>query len=151
VVPERRRIFRHPGRVAVVVLVLLAVVNLGVLLVHETDTSRGSTVHLPTAVESVSPDDGAIANLNDTITADLQNNLTGVLVIGGPSGGSFEVPEDQLNRIADLGEVSFRPGPGKDLTKFEPGGYTITVFYWDRTKPRPAHPASFSWHFVASA
>jgi hypothetical protein len=135
----RERVFQHPGRVVVVVGVLLAVASLGALLLTEADTSR-VTVPPQAAVETVNPANGEI--LQDAITADLRNDLTGVLVIDGT-----EVPEDQTDRVESLGQVSFRPGPGTEIDRFEPGTHTVVVLYWEQGKPRPKHPQSYPWTF----
>ena len=142
----RPRLFRHPGRVAVVVVALLAVANLGLLLLDRADTSQGGLPPLPSNIESVTPERGSISSLQDTVSADLSDGLTGVLVIDGQ-----EVPEDELDRVPELGIVSFRPGSDRSLTKFAAGTHQVVVLYWSRTKPRPAKPGSYAWTFRASA
>lgn len=143
---ERRSLLgRHPRRVVVVVGVLLVVANLVVVLLATADTGpSGGT--LPEAVESVTPNPGELVRVQDTIGADLRNDLTGVLVLDG-----VEVPEDQLDRVEPLGQVSFRPGPGQELTRFQPGSHTAMVLYWPQGKPRPSRPAGFGWSFRAGA
>ena len=125
---------------------LFAVLNLGYIVLHNSDTSLGGRAPLPATVQSISPERGELTTLIDTVTVDLRDNLTGVLVIDG-----IEIPEDQLDRVAELGQVSFRPGPGKALSTFRTGDNEVVVKYWSRTKARPAHPASFGWTFQASA
>jgi hypothetical protein len=141
-----RPLFRHPWRVAIVAVGLIAVLNLGVILIANSDTTPGGKVELPTDVESISPTNGALASLVDDVTVDLADNLTGVLVIDG-----HEIPEDQLNRIEELGVISFRPGPDKEFSRFLAGDNTVVVKYWPRTKPRPETPASYGWRFRAAA
>jgi hypothetical protein len=142
---ERPPLFLHPWRWVIVGAVLLVVLNLGVVLLSQSDTQpQGRT--LPSTVDSVSPRPGELARLQDTITADLRDDLTGVLVIDGA-----EVPEDQLERIIPLGAMSFRPGPDQDLARFEPGEHTVAVYYWPQGKPRPSNPSVYSWRFRAGA
>ncbi len=145
---QRPPLFRHPWRLAIVAVICLAVLNLGIVLMSQSDTApEGRTpVSANGAVESVSPGPGELARLQDTITADLRDDLTGVLLIDGQ-----EVPEDQLERIVPLARVSFRPGADKDLQKFEPGQHTVVVYYWPQGKNRPANPAAYSWTFRAGA
>lgn len=143
--PARPPIFKHPWRLAITAVVLLIVLNLGILLFSQSDTRRQGR-NLPNAVEVVDPAPGEIIRVADTITADLRNDLTGVLLIDGA-----EVPEDQTDRVAPLGQISFRPGPDKDLTKFSPGLHTATVLYWEQGKSRPKHPGAYSWTFLAGA
>jgi hypothetical protein len=134
-------VLRHPWRVAIVAVVLLAVANLFFFLLSESETTREEDT-LPIAIESVTPQPAEI--LQDEIVADLQNTYTGVLVIDGA-----EVPEDQLTRVEDLGQVAFRPGPGKDIEKFQPGVHTVVVLYWVQGRDRPAKPGAYSWTFRA--
>jgi hypothetical protein len=119
--PARPPTFRHPWRLVITAVILLAVLNLGILLFSQSDTRRQGR-NYPNAVEVVDPAPGEIIRVADTITADLRNDLTGVLLIDGA-----EVPEDQTDRVVPLGQISFRPGPDKDLAKFSPGLHTATV------------------------
>jgi hypothetical protein len=142
-----RRIFRHPGRVAVVAVSLVVVLNLGIVLLNNSDTSPQGRPPLPVTIESISPERGDITGLVATVSVDLRNDLTGVLVIDG-----LEIPEDQLDRVKELGEISFRPGPGKAITKLRTGSNEVVVKYWSqKLTNRPAHPPSFGWSFQASA
>ena len=142
----RRQIFRHPGRVAIVVVALLVVLNLGILLLNNSDTSPQGRPPLPVSIESISPERGDLTTLISDVSVDLRNDLTGVLVIDG-----IEIPEDQLDRVKELGEVTFRPGPGKDITKLRTGTNTVVVKYWPQKMSRPANPSSYGWSFEASA
>ena len=145
----RRPLFKHPWRIAIVVVGLLAVANLGILLLNKADTSR--TGHdLPTAIDSLTPGPGEIIRPQDTVGADLRNDLTGVLVLSGP-GFREEIPEDQLERVEPLGQVTFRPGPDQDIRQFAPGNWSAVVLFWKTGKPRPAHPNSFGWSFRVGA
>jgi len=128
--------------VAVVVLVVL---NLAVLALDQSDTAPAGRT-LPSALDSLTPAPGELVRLQDTIGADLRDDLTGVLVLDGA-----EIPEDQLERVVPLAQVTFRPGPDQDLERFEPGQHTLVVRYWPQGKPRPANPRSYSWSFRAGA
>ena len=135
--PQRR--LQHPGRILVVVGLLAAAVTLGAIAINAADTTRAGEEPRE-SVQSVNPAPGEI--LQDAITADLRNTLTGVLVIDG-----IEVPEDQLDRVEPLGQVSFRPGPGKDVVRFQPGEHSVVVLFWEQGEERPASPQSYSWTF----
>jgi hypothetical protein len=143
--------------VAIVAAVVLVVVNLGAVLLAESNTDSAAPVltddgqQFPATIESVAPFPGSLLSPQDTISADLENEYTGILVIDPPSTAAFEVPEDQLDRVRDLGQVSFRPGDDKELTRFDPGIYTATVEYWPQKDERPAQPESFSWQFKVGA
>jgi hypothetical protein len=142
---RRNSVLRHPWRWALVAVVLVAVLNLAVVALDESDTSPGGHT-LPSAVDSVTPAPGELVRLQDTIGADLRDDLTGVLVLDGA-----EIPEDQLERVIPLAQVTFRPGPDQDLEKLEPGEHTLVVLYWPQGKARPAHPGAYSWSFRAGA
>jgi hypothetical protein len=141
----RPPIFQHPWRLVITAVVLLAVLNLGILLFSQSDTRREGR-NLPSTIDTLNPLPGEIIRVSDTITADLRNDLTGVLLIDGA-----EVPEDQTDRVVPLGEISFRPGSDKDLTKFTPGLHTATVLYWEQGKERPKKPGAYAWSFRAGA
>ena len=134
-------VLRHPWRFAIVTAVLLVAVNLVIILLHEADTTTEAET-LPIAIESITPERGEI--LSDEIVVDLQNTYTGVLIIDRQ-----EIPEEQLTRVVDLGQVGFRPGDGKEIEKFDPGLHTVVVEYWVRGRERPQHPKAFSWTFRA--
>lgn len=144
----RRRgpLFRHPWRVAIVVVALLVVLNLGVLLLTKADTSREQTTGLPSTIVALQPRPGELIRPQDTIAVQLNADLTGALVLDGQ-----EIPEGQLARQPGLGEVSFRPGPGKDLSELQPGEHTVVIEYWLQTKPRPIHPSTYAWTFRVGA
>ena len=144
---QHEKLIEHPGRVAVVIVMLAAVISLGVLLLRNADTDTRTERIFPTAVQTVSPRPGELIRLQDTITADLRDGLTGVLLIDGA-----EVPLDQLEIVRPLSQISFRPGPDKELLRFEPGEHTATVLYWTGTQnDRPAKVGSYSWRFRAGA
>ena len=142
---SRPPLFRHPWRVAIVVVGLLAVANLGILVLNKSDTTRITPAGLPVTISSIQPNPGELIRPQDTVTVNLRTDLTGALVLDGQ-----EIPESQLSR-AGVGEVSFRPGPAKDLSQYAPGMHTVTIEYWVAAKPRPPSPAMFSWTFRVGA
>ena len=145
--PARRRLFQHPGRVAIVAVTLLVVVNLFVFLLNQSDTSPSSDKALPADIQAVSPKPNELTGLVDTVTVDLADQYTGVLVIDG-----IEIPEDQLDRVVGIQQVSFRPGPDKAISRFRAGDNTVVVKYWNgRLQDRPDTTFSYSWRFRASA
>jgi len=75
-----------------------------------------------------------------------------VLQVSCPSKGiSEEIPEDQLDRVVPLGEITFRPGPAKDVTRWPTGICTVWARYWPQAKPRPENPPAYSWTFRVGA
>jgi hypothetical protein len=140
---ERR--ISHPWRWVIVGVVAIAALNLVIFGLSSSDTSpEGRT--LPNTIDSLTPAPGELIRLQDTIGADLRDDLTGVLLLDG-----VEIPEDQLDRVVPLAIVSFRPGPDQDLERFEAGEHTLTVLHWPQGKARPANPDSYSWSFRAGA
>jgi hypothetical protein len=145
--PPRRKLFKHPGRVAVVAITALVVINLAIFLFNESDTSPQGEKALPVDIQAVSPEPDQITGLVDTVTVDLADQYSGVLVVDG-----IEIPEDELERVVGIQQVSFRPGPDKTISRFRAGENTVVVKYWNgRLQDRPDKPYSFSWSFVAKA
>jgi hypothetical protein len=142
----RRPLFQHPWRVLTVVVAVVVVLNLGVVILNKSDTTPQARTGLPTTIQSIQPRPGDLIRPQDTITVELDPNLTGALVLD-----SQEIPTNELDRLPGLGEVSFRPGPGKSLSQFAPGGHTVVVEYWPVTKPRPTNPSSYGWSFRVGA
>jgi hypothetical protein len=142
----RPALFKHPWRIAIVIVALVAVANLGVFVLAKSDTSRESTTGLPIDIVSLQPRPGELIRPQDTVSVQLRTNLTGVLVLDGQ-----EIPEDQVDRVPELGEVSFRPGARKELRQFPPGTHTLEVKYWLQGKLRPTHPVAFAWTFRVGA
>lgn len=147
--PPPRRAFKHPWRVVIVLGALLLLANIGILVIANADTSETSLQPLPNDIESISPERGEITGLVDTITVDLRDDMTGVLVVDG-----IEIPEDQLERVVGLQQVIYRPGPGKDIPRFRAGDNTVVVKYWrGRLQDRPAESKlyTYGWTFRAAA
>jgi len=144
---ERGKAIRHPWRVAIVAIGLVAVLNLAVIVLASSETSTPDAESLTVTVEAISPGRGELTTLVDDVTVDLRNDLTGALVIDG-----IEIPEDQVDAVVDLGILTFRPGPDQELTKLRSGDNTVVVRCWPRTRDRPADPPTcYSWRFRAAA
>ncbi len=98
---------------------------------------------LPVAIERVHPTPGAVTRPQDSISVDLDDIYTGVLVLDGK-----ELPLDQLDIVLPIGQVSFQPGPEHDVARLLPGRHTARVVYWRQDRTR-AESRSFSWTFHA--
>jgi len=152
--PVKEPLVKHPGRVLTVAIALGAVITLMIVAITSAQTDTGDTRNaglLPTAVQKTVPGIGELIRRQDTIEVDLQDDLTGVLVIEPPDGPRFEVPEDQTERIVPLGQLSWRPGPGRELEQLEAGTYRATVLYWPQAKGRPDQPSGYTWEFRVGA
>lgn len=132
---------RHPWRFAIVAVGLLVVVNLLIYVGVSADTSDKTRV-LPSEVQNVMPAPGSQVRVQDTVSVDLRDDLTGVLVIDG-----VELPESEISRIPSLGEISFRPGKGKVFERLEPGVHNVSVIYWPQIKDRSEGTQTFTWSF----
>jgi hypothetical protein len=143
---SRPPLVRHPGRVAIVAIGLLAVANLAIILAINSDTGESDTEQLPNEVETVSPEPGSVAVPQDAVSVDLRDDLTGELWIDGQP-----IPDDQLEPIQQ-GILTFRPGEGQDLTRFGAGEHTVVARCWPATDQRPADPpACYSFRFQTKA
>jgi len=138
--------FRHPWRIVIVVAGLALVANLVIILGFNSDTSDQGKQNLNADIAQVRPAPGSIANRLDDIEVRLRSGLTGVIVLNGK-----RIPEDQLLIDNATGTISFRPGPGKDISQLPAGANDAAVLYWSQTQPEPAKPKSFGWTFRASA
>lgn len=127
-------------RIVVVVIFLIVIANLAVILVRSSESSD-PIAEQPAVIEQVLPSPNSVARPLETVTAELQNEYTGVLQIDGQ-----EIPLDQLNVIAGQGIVSFRPGEGKDIEEFDAGEHTVTVVYWKEIESRE-NTLSYTWSF----
>jgi hypothetical protein len=144
----RAPLFRHPWRIVIVVAGVVAALNLGAVVLNNSDDTRTQGSGLPTTILSLQPRPGELIRPQDTITVELRADLTGTLVLDRQ-----EIPPGQLakQQAGIQNVVSFRPGPGTDLDQFSPGTHEVTVEYWSVTKPRPTNPGTYSWTFRVGA
>ena len=108
-----------------------------------------NTAALPSSIQQLIPEPGTVIRPQEDVGADLRDDLFGVLRIDGNTVAR-EIPEDQLDRVVDLGRFVFRPGPGKQLDVLDPGTHTATILYWPRVAERDApgtHILSYTWQF----
>jgi hypothetical protein len=127
--------------------IMFAILALGAaLLVISTRQESDGPPKLPPEVEGVSPVPDAIADPQAQLSANLTDTFTGVLQFDG-----VEIPEDQLARIVELGQVSFDPGDGKEFSEFDAGQHSVTLVYWHQTETRETDARTFSWRFRVAA
>jgi hypothetical protein len=145
----RRKAIQNPGRFAIVAggLTLVALLFAGAIMSADTKDVKST---LPGQVQSVSPRPGSIVPPQEQISVDLRDDLTADLEVCGPAGGCIPIPADQVAFIPALGQLTFRPGPGREIEAFEPGRNTVKVTY--RSQADPARDnGSFSWAFVSKS
>jgi hypothetical protein len=145
----RRKAIQHPGRFAIVAggLTLVAVL-IGAAIVTADTKDRRTT--LPGQIQSVSPKPGAIVPPQEQITVDLRDDLTADLALCPPTGGCTPLPADQVAFVPALGQLTFRPGPGKEIEAYQPGQNRVNVTYRSQADPNRDN-GSFSWTFVSKS
>ena len=78
---------------------------------------------------------------------------TADLSICAPSqsaGGCTALPADQVDFIPALGQLTYRPGTGKEIEAYDPGQNRVIVAY--RSQADPAHDNGvFTWSFVSKS
>jgi hypothetical protein len=144
--PARAPLFRHPWRIVIVVGALALVVNLAIVLGMNSDTSDRGQQGINKDVLQIRPGRGSIVNPLDDIEVRLRSGLTGVLVLNGK-----RLPEDQLVVDNATSTITFRPGPGREISRLAAGPNDVGVLYWKQTEPEPAKPQSFGWTFRVAA
>ncbi len=137
----------HPGRVAVVVIVALIVVNFA-FWGARAQVNGPPQKQLPVEIQSLAPLESDLLPPQGDVNVDLRDQFTGQLGIDGQV-----IPKDQTTGDPNLGEVFFRPGPGQVITEFSKGRHTATIEWWPRTiataedaKAKQQY-RSYSWSF----
>ncbi|MGZ4690397.1 MAG: hypothetical protein ACXVKA_09530 [Acidimicrobiia bacterium] len=148
----RRKLFEHPGRFAIVAggLTLVAVLFAGAITTADTKDRRTT---LPSQIQSISPKPGAIVPPQEQITVDLRDDLTADLELCGPTqsaGSCTALPADQVDFVPGLGQLTFRPGPGKEIDAYQPGPNRVNVTYRSQADPA-ADNGTFSWTFISKS
>ncbi len=107
----------------------------------------------------VFPSEGSSSLRQEPIGAQLADEYTGELEVDGRP-----IPLDQLERpesaagdnapaargLTGLNQVSFTPGPGKDIVSLEPGRHTARILFWRRADQTRDQAAAYPWEFTAS-
>jgi hypothetical protein len=105
---------------------------------------------LPAEIESLVPVPGAVIRPQEDVGADLKDTYTGALFID-----DIRIPDTDAKIERSLGQVSFRPGPQKEITVLRPGAHHATILFWPQEKgdedaARQAGALkSYTWQFTA--
>lgn len=113
----------------------------------------------PAAVLRVFPTEGAASLRQEPIGAQLADEFTGEIEVDGKP-----IPADQTERpvvatgpnapaargLSGLNQVSFTPGPGRDIASLSPGAHTARILYWRKAGETREQAAAYSWSFTAS-
>lgn len=162
--PSHRRPSRLQGLVTkrrVVSSLALAVAAALLVIGLQESQDGGVDVRLtrPTPVLDVFPTEGASSLRQEPIGAQLADEYTGEIEIDGRP-----IPVDQTERpvvatgdsapaprgLSGLNQVSFTPGPGKDITSLQPGPHAARVVYWLKAGETRAQGKAYSWTFTAT-
>ena len=52
--------------------------------------------------------------------------------------------------LSGLNQVSFTPGPDKEIETLNPGPHVVRIFYWKKLGETRDQAATYSWSFTAS-
>jgi hypothetical protein len=146
----RRRAFEHPGRFAVVAIGLTLVASIGLIAILSADTET-RTQRTPSGdVTDVSPEPNTIVPPQTAITVDLRDELIGSIEVCGPTKSCTPIPEDQLERVKALGRLTFQPGTGKEIDRYQPGTNTVVVHIERQTDPG-VEVDTYQWSFTSKS
>ena len=135
----------------IVALGVLLAVNLLIFAAHTGGQGQDNPgPPLPAEIESLVPVPGAVIRPQEDVGADLKDTYIGALFID-----EIRIPETDAKIERSLGQVSFRPGPNKEIKELRPGNHHATILYWpqERGDEDAARQAgvlkSYTWQFTA--
>jgi hypothetical protein len=150
--PAGSRARRLPSRrTFLVAFGVLVAVNLLIFAAHtggKGQDNLGSP--LPPEIEYLVPVPGSVIRPQEDVGADLKDTYTGALFID-----DVRIPEDETKFTPGLGQVSFRPGPKREIESLRPGHHYATIHFWpqdkgDEDSARAAGAVkSYTWQFTA--
>jgi hypothetical protein len=150
VAPERRRAFQHPGRFAIVAVGLMAVASIGLIAIMSADTET-RTQRTPSGdVTDVFPAPNTIVPPQSAIVVDLRDDLIGALTICGPTQSCVAIPDDQVEQVRALGRLTFQPGPGKEVDRYQPGVNRVIVRIERQDDPGVLFD-TYQWSFTSKS
>lgn len=150
--PAGSRARRLPSsRTIIVGLGVLVAVNLLIIAGHSGGRGQDNPgPPVPVEIERLVPAPGAVIRPQEDVGADLKDTYTGALFID-----DVRIPDTDAKIERSLGQVSFRPGPNKEVTELRPGSHHATILYWPQEKgdedaARQAGAIkSYTWSFTA--
>ena len=148
--PVKRRAFKHPGRFAVVSVGIVAVLSIFLIAGFSADTNT-TTQRTPNGnVSDIAPEPNTIVPPQSAIIVDLRDDLFGTIEVCGPTKTCTPIPEDQLSRVKALGRLTFQPGTGKEITRYQPGSNTVVVHIERQTDPG-VEIDIYEWSFTSKS
>ena len=131
-------------RLVLSLIVSVALVGMVWGLSKARDTEDVKPLFTDGAVDAVVPKPGDFDVRQARIGIDLAPGYTGVLVVDGR-----EIPEDQLERVAALNQIFYRPGPGTETGALSAGRHTVTAVFWPLDRTRAEAARTYDWAFTA--
>ncbi len=150
--------FRYPTRTKVIVAVVLALalggfVLAGLRTASDTDPAfnvsgaPGEQRSGANGVEALIPGDGDEVLGQQRVGIDLAPGWTGELTILPATGQVVTLPEGEVERVTELDQIFFQPGPGKVVERLPGGQNCISATIWDRVQGREASERTEVWCF----
>lgn len=139
---------KHPGRVGIVVVLVLIAVNFAIFAGRNQVNGPPAASNRPTAIVQLLPDEGELQPPQQEVGAVLSSDYSAQLTIDG-----HLIPQDQMTGDAGVGQFFFEPGPGKDFTTIPKGNTNAVIEWWPKTIATPEAAkaqqrlASYSWNF----
>lgn len=99
---------------------------------------------LPAAIQAVKPANGDNVLSQVEIVVDLAQGYDSDISING-----VDVPREELNIIAGLNLLSYRPGPGKAVERLLPDQNCVQATYWELAVG-PHEVKIYTWCFFTS-
>jgi hypothetical protein len=128
-----------------IIIVVGVVIALNLLIAGGFATrNTTSTPDLPSGIAELFPPKGEVTTQQAEIGVVLQRGYSGELTLDGQP-----LPKDQYEPTGlAIGEVFWRPGPGKVYLQTPPGNHTLSVNYWPTTQgPGGPDARTFAWAF----
>ena len=97
----------------------------------------------PPEIERTFPNPGDQILAQGEVGADIPNGWSLALQIDGVA-----IPDDQLEKVAQLGEYRFKPRPGRVIERLRSGEHRATV---EVRPPDGRPPITYTWSFRVTA
>ena len=125
-----------------VIPALLCVVAVAIVFLATSDEGGGGSPEAQ-VIESLIPGDGEATLQQGEVGIDLLTGWDASLTVDGVA-----LPDDQLDKLLDLGLITFTPGEGKAVEFWRAGQSCVTATYWQRATG-PEQSFTRSWCFTA--
>jgi hypothetical protein len=136
---QRQKRGFQPRYVAYVGLVALVVGCVYLLAQHYSD-DQASLQDAAIEVRTPAPESKILQQ--GQVGVDLAPGYEGRLAVNG-----VPLPDDEVQAVAQLGQINFQPGPGKAFEQWPAGRNRVVVTFW-RAEDGPTQSASSFWYFT---